>query len=49
MDRYKSEFHDVWYVNSNIQKIEIEVPLHCEKCKRKIMAICTTTDGNDHS
>ncbi|XP_029125760.1 heavy metal-associated isoprenylated plant protein 47-like [Cajanus cajan] len=27
------------------QKIEIEVPLHCERCKRKIMTICTTADG----
>ncbi|XP_027333865.1 heavy metal-associated isoprenylated plant protein 47-like [Abrus precatorius] len=27
------------------QKIVIEVPLHCAKCKKKIMAICTTADG----
>ncbi|KAJ1392536.1 Heavy metal-associated domain superfamily [Sesbania bispinosa] len=27
------------------QKIVIEVPLHCSRCKKKIMAICTTADG----
>ncbi|XP_004491486.1 heavy metal-associated isoprenylated plant protein 47-like [Cicer arietinum] len=27
------------------QKIVIEVPLHCAKCKKKILAICTTADG----
>ncbi|QCE01800.1 heavy metal-associated isoprenylated plant protein 47-like [Vigna unguiculata] len=28
-----------------MQKIEIEVPLHCGRCKKKIMSICTTADG----
>ncbi|XP_027333866.1 heavy metal-associated isoprenylated plant protein 47-like [Abrus precatorius] len=27
------------------QKIVIEVPLHCEECRREIMAICMTADG----
>ncbi|KAK7299957.1 hypothetical protein RJT34_10788 [Clitoria ternatea] len=27
------------------QKIIIEVPLHCSRCRKKIMAICTTADG----
>ncbi|KAK7276922.1 hypothetical protein RIF29_18071 [Crotalaria pallida] len=27
------------------QKIVIEVPLHCAKCKKKIMEICTTAEG----
>ncbi|RDX61635.1 hypothetical protein CR513_60116, partial [Mucuna pruriens] len=27
------------------QKIVIEVPLHCARCKKKIMTICTTADG----
>ncbi|ESW14380.1 hypothetical protein PHAVU_008G275900 [Phaseolus vulgaris] len=27
------------------QRIEIEVPLHCGGCKKKIMSICTTADG----
>ncbi|KAG5053438.1 hypothetical protein JHK85_005951 [Glycine max] len=27
------------------QKIVIEVPLHCERCKKKIMTICTMADG----
>ncbi|GAU28377.1 hypothetical protein TSUD_257050 [Trifolium subterraneum] len=27
------------------QKIVIELPLHCAKCKKKILAICTTADG----
>ncbi|KAE9614746.1 hypothetical protein Lalb_Chr04g0247951 [Lupinus albus] len=27
------------------QKIVIEVPLHCGKCKKKILKICTTAKG----
>nr|AFK49010.1 unknown [Lotus japonicus] len=27
------------------QKIVIEVPLHCAKCRKKILAICATSDG----
>ncbi|XP_058742871.1 heavy metal-associated isoprenylated plant protein 47-like [Vicia villosa] len=27
------------------QKIVIEIPLHCAKCKRKILGICTIADG----
>ncbi|AET00679.1 putative heavy metal-associated domain, HMA [Medicago truncatula] len=28
-----------------MQTIVIELPLHCAKCKKKILAICTTADG----
>ncbi|KAF1868735.1 hypothetical protein Lal_00036173 [Lupinus albus] len=28
------------------QKIVIEVPLHCGKCKKKILKICTTAKGD---
>ncbi|XLR29435.1 heavy metal-associated isoprenylated plant protein 47 [Arachis ipaensis] len=27
------------------QKIVIEVPLNCTKCKKKVLTICTTAEG----
>lgn len=36
-------------MNGVQQKIVIEVPLHCGKCKKKVMTICTTADGTSSS